>query len=201
MIENQSNENLEQKIKNSEENEELDKKSDEIKSISEDDKDKEINSLKKELEKIEKESENFKDSWLRERAEFQNYKKRILQDIQNIKKNTIRQIVENILNPIDNLERITQDQKNITEELKSFLDGVEMIKKDFYSALQKENIFRVEPLNELFDPSKMEAISSEEKENFKEETVIEVYQPGYMIKEEKEETILRPSRVKIAKPK
>ena len=156
--------------------------------------------LENEIEKLKKESEEYKDSWMRERAEFQNYKKRVLQDIENSKKNTIRKIMENLLNPIDNLERMSQNQKT-SEELKPFLDGMEMIKKEFYSALEKDNIFKISPLNEAFDPSKMEALSSEESKEYAEETVIEVYQAGYILKNNDDEIILRPSRVKIAKPK
>ncbi len=156
--------------------------------------------LRKELEAAKKEVESLKDSWARERAEFQNYKRRSAQEYSNIKREAVKSLVTGFLNPIDNLDRAGSGIK-VTEEIKPFVDGVGMILKEFYSVLEKENVFRQYPQGEPFDPTLMEALSSEESEQYKEETVIEVYQAGFYIKENEEKFSLRPARVKIGKPK
>ncbi|MGJ4787171.1 nucleotide exchange factor GrpE [Leptospira koniambonensis] len=156
--------------------------------------------LRKELDIAKKEIESLKDSWTRERAEFQNYKRRSAQEFSNIKREAVKSLVTEFLNPIDNLDRVTSGV-NVTEELKPFVDGVSMIQKEFYSVLERSNVFRQYPQGESFDPTLMEALSSEEGDQYKEETVIEVYQAGFYIKENEDKFSLRPARVRIGKPK
>nr|WP_244283703.1 nucleotide exchange factor GrpE [Leptospira haakeii] len=156
--------------------------------------------LRKELDIAKKEIESLKDSWTRERAEFQNYKRRSAQEFSNIKREAVKSLVTEFLNPIDNLDRVGSGV-NVTEELKPFVDGVTMILKEFYSVLERSNVFRQYPQGEAFDPTLMEALSSEEGDQYKEETVIEVYQAGFYIKENEDKFSLRPARVRIGKPK
>nr|WP_243396195.1 nucleotide exchange factor GrpE [Leptospira hartskeerlii] len=156
--------------------------------------------LRKELEAAKKEIESLKDSWTRERAEFQNYKRRSAQEFSHIKREAVKSLVTEFLNPIDNLDRVGSGV-TVTEELKPFVDGVTMILKEFYSVLEKSNVFRQYPQGETFDPTLMEALSSEEGDQYKEETVIEVYQAGFYIKENEDKFSLRPARVRIGKPK
>jgi molecular chaperone GrpE len=90
---------------------------------------------------------------------------------------------------------------NVTEETKPFIDGVGMILRDINGILEKENVTKVSPVGQPFDPTTMEAIASDESEEVKEETVTEVYQPGYVFTENNESFALRPARVKVARPK
>ncbi|PJZ71299.1 nucleotide exchange factor GrpE [Leptospira perolatii] len=156
--------------------------------------------LSKELEASKKEIESLKDSWARERAEFQNYKRRSAQEFAHVKREAIKSIVANFLTPIDNLERV-EATTNVTDELKPFVEGVGMILKEFYSVLERASVYRFQPVGLPFDPTTMEAISSEEGEKYKEETVVEVYQAGYLIKENDETFSLRPARVRVGRPK
>ncbi|EMJ62377.1 MULTISPECIES: nucleotide exchange factor GrpE [Leptospira] len=157
-------------------------------------------SLQTELEAAKKEVESLKDSWARERAEFQNFKRRSAQEFVSIRKEAVRSLVSGFLNPIDNLERVGATQSP-SEELRPFVDGVAMILKEFYSVLEKSNVIRFDPKGESFDPMSMEALSSEEGDQYSEETVIDVYQAGYYYKENEDKFTLRPARVRIGKPK
>jgi molecular chaperone GrpE len=159
-----------------------------------------IANLEEEINKLKVENSSLKDSWLRERAEFQNYKRRTANEYLTIKREAVKSFVLKIINPIDNLERVGTGI-SITDELKPFMDGINMIKNEFYSVLQKENIQKTDPLNKPFDPMSMEAIASDESEDYTEETVIEVYQAGYEFVENNEHITLRPSRVKVGRPK
>ncbi|WP_061230933.1 nucleotide exchange factor GrpE [Leptospira weilii] len=157
-------------------------------------------SLQTELEAAKKEVESLKDSWARERAEFQNFKRRSAQEFVSIRKEAVKSLVSGFLNPIDNLERVGATQSP-SEELRPFVDGVAMILKEFYSVLEKSNVIRFDPKGESFDPMSMEALSSEEGDQYSEETVIDVYQAGYYYKENEDKFTLRPARVRIGKPK
>ena len=90
---------------------------------------------------------------------------------------------------------------NVTDETKPFIDGVGMILRDINGILEKENVTKVSPVGQPFDPTTMEAIASDESEEVKEEIVTEVYQPGYVFTENNESFALRPARVKVARPK
>ena len=159
-----------------------------------------IANLEEEINKFKVENSSLKDSWLRERAEFQNYKRRTANEYLTIKREAVKSFVIKIINPLDNLERVGMGI-SITDELKPFIDGINMIKNEFYSVLQKENIQKTDPLNKPFDPMSMEAIAADESEDYTEETVIEVYQAGYEFVENNERITLRPSRVKVGRPK
>ena len=159
-----------------------------------------IANLEEEINKLKVENSSLKDSWLRERAEFQNYKRRTANEYLTIKREAVKSFVIKIINPLDNLDRVGMGV-SITDELKPFIDGINMIKNEFYSVLQKENIQQTDPLNKPFDPMSMEAIAADESENYTEETVIEVYQVGYEFVENNERITLRPSRVKVGRPK
>ena len=155
-----------------------------------------------EYEKLQEQVQSLKDSWARERAEFQNYKRRTAVEFSNIRKESVRNFVSNLLNPLDNLERVASDTSST--DIKPFQEGVEMIRKEFLTVLEKENIQRFSPQGEAFDPMRMEAIASEELEDIDEEKVTEVYQSGYQLVTENSEQqpiIIRPSRVKVGRPK
>lgn len=159
-----------------------------------------VKQLEKELEKSKEEIQSLKDSWLRERADFQNYKKRTAGEFLAIKKNVVIDFVTKLMNGLDNLDRVGLGME-ITEELKPFMDGIEMIRKDFYGVLEKENIMKYNPVGEAFDPMSMEAIMSEESDEYTEEKIVEVYQAGYVYQENEDKQFLRPARVKVGKPK
>ena len=79
----------------------------------------------------------------------------------------------------------------------SFFDGIVMIEKKFKKILEQFQIKEIEALNVEFNPQFHEALFSEESDSVKVETVVEVFQTGYMYKD----NVLKPARVKVAKPK
>jgi molecular chaperone GrpE len=159
-----------------------------------------IANLEEEINKLKMENTSLKDSWARERAEFQNFKRRTAAEYLNVKREALKNFVSKILNPIDNMERVGQGM-NLTDEVKPFVDGVSMIRNEFYNILERENIIKLSPKGEPFDPTTMEAIAAEESDQYSEETVIEVYQAGYQFVENNERFTLRPARVRVGRPK
>jgi molecular chaperone GrpE len=155
--------------------------------------------LELDLKKVKEEAENYKDSWQRERAEFVNYKKRTAFELLNSRKEAVRQFIHDLLHPLDNLELVS-NVKTENVELKAFVDGVAMVKKEFIGIMDREGVKKMEPIGEVFDPMTMEAISSEESDEYKEEIVIEVFQPGYYFLDGEVKHSIRPARVKVGKP-
>ncbi|HMV77287.1 MAG TPA: nucleotide exchange factor GrpE [Leptospiraceae bacterium] len=156
--------------------------------------------LEQDLKKAGDEILSLKDSWARERAEFQNFKRRSAAEFLAVKREALKAFIVKLLDPLDNLERVSVSSSEELE-LKAFIDGVNMIQMQFISILEKENVFKMNCAGQPFDPMKMEAIASLESEDYNEETVIEVYQAGYEFRENNESVVLRPARVRIGRPK
>lgn len=153
-----------------------------------------------ELLNLKKQVEDLTDALRRERAEFQNYKKRIVQEQAKNRVQTIGRFVGNLITPLDNLDRVLA-VKTEDPNLLGFISGVDMIRNEFLNAFAGENIKPLHPKDAPFDPFSMEAISAEEKEELTSDTVLEVYQNGYVYESGEDRFVIRPARVKVGKPK
>ncbi len=153
-----------------------------------------------EMEKLRKEAAEMKDAWTRERAEFMNFKKRVSQDQARLRIQAVTGFVKELLPVIDNLNRVVEASTD-DPAVKDFITGVDMIRSEFMSVLEKEKIKRFSPGDEIFDPGSMEAIAMEPREGLEQDTVIEVYQDGFFLEMENgDRQVIRPARVKVGKP-
>ena len=148
------------------------------------------------LDKAAREIAELKDAWTRERAEFMNYKKRIVQEQARLRVMSQADLVSNLLPVLDNLETVLK-AKTENPEVKNFVIGVEMIHKEFISVLDRHKIKTLRPDGMPFDPEFMEGISTD----IQVDTVLETYQDGFYIEQEEGvKKVLRPARVKVGKP-
>jgi molecular chaperone GrpE len=160
----------------------------------------EANGMEKELEAAKAEAAEMRDSWNRERAEFMNYKKRMMTEMGRVKAHAVKAFVTGLLPVLDNLTQVVQT-KSEDAVVKSYVQGVEMIRSEFLNVLSRENIKSVRPVGAPFDPMSMEAIALEEREGLEKDEVAEVYQDGFVMTVDSHEEILRPARVKVARAK
>jgi molecular chaperone GrpE len=144
-------------------------------------------------EKIKSELEEMKNSKLRLQADFENYKRRVEKEKQSLISYAVEDMMCELLPVIDNFDRALEI--NDTENFKGFYDGVEMIKKQLLDALKKQGLEEIEAEGKPFDPNYHNAVLQQESEEYDSETVIQVYQKGYMIKEK----VIRPSMVVVSK--
>ena len=72
-----------------------------------------------------------------------------------------------------------------------------MIFKELYGVFEKEGLTPIKAKGEKFDPFLHEILTIEYTDEYPEDTIIEVFQRGYRIKDR----CLRPSKVKISKSK
>ena len=150
----------------------------------------EVEALKKQLEEAEARVSEYKDSWMRSQAEFQNYKKRIERDNDMLRAHMKGDIVKKILPVLDDLERALQNRP--ADE--SWANGIELIARKFQSVLESEGIKRIEAEGKEFDPNFHEAISNEPNDEVESGHVIAVVQNGYMLGE----GVIRPALVRVA---
>ncbi len=139
-----------------------------------------------------------KDKYVRLVAEFENFKRRNTQEMQSRFKFANQGLATSILSGLDSLERaIEQAQEEENDSLKEFVTGIEMAKQQFYEAFSKNNIERIVPTGELFDPNKHEAMGVVETDEVEPDHIAQVFQAGYLL----HDRVVRPAMVQVAKKK
>ena len=150
----------------------------------------EIDVLNKKLAEAESKTSEYKDSWLRSQAEFQNYRKRVERDNELTYVSLKGDIIKKILPVLDDLERALQNRS--AED--PWANGIELVARKFQNILESEGIKRIEAVGTEFDPNFHEAISHEPADGVQSGHVIGVVQNGYMIGER----VVRPALVRVA---
>lgn len=133
------------------------------------------------------------DRLLRLAAEFENYRKRIEREREQTLEWARADVISQILPIVDNFERALESAK-LVGDFTALVQGLDLIHKQLEAVLSRFGVRRIETIGKPFDPTRHEAISTEERDDHEENTVIDEYQPGYMIGDR----LLRPARVKVA---
>lgn len=148
----------------------------------------------KKLSDLQKKYDELEDKYLRAEAEMQNMTKRFKKEQQLLLKYEGQDLIREILPVIDNLNRALQIdvKENGSEQLKR---GIEMVQRDMEKALKENDVTKIEALGQTFDPTLHQAVKTVPVEEGQEaETIVEVYQDGYMLKDR----VLRPAMVVVA---
>jgi molecular chaperone GrpE len=155
----------------------------------------EYDALEKEIESLQEQIKEHKDGWLRTRADFDNYKKRIQRDAARSYQDAMTSVIKVFLNTANDLERALKNRPQ-GSEIESWISGIELIHQNLITQMKNLGVERmdVNPGDE-FDPNIHEAITQEDHEKFKEGQIIDVVQPGYRISDR----IIRPAMVRVAR--
>ena len=86
------------------------------------------------------------------------------------------------------------NKDNLTDELKKYLSGFELIYNNLKNVFNKYEIKEIDCLNKEFDHNTCQALMMEHKDGVEPGIVIEVLQKGYMIKDK----LLRAALVKVS---
>lgn len=150
--------------------------------------------LSEELEKAKTQSAEYFDALQRERADFTNYRNRVLRDQDATRQDQKRDIVKKFLILLDDLERAIKNKPEKGEGAE-WAKGIELIYRKFLSILNQAGIEQIEAENCEFDPNCHEALTHEPSKNHESGHVIEVIEHGYKLGDR----IIRPARVRVAK--
>jgi len=149
--------------------------------------------LQAQLEEKTREASEYFDKWLRLRAEFENFKKRMQKEKDDLVKFGNENLLKALLPVLDNLTRAIDHGRN-AQDKSPLLEGVEMICKEFLNILDRFGVKTVPAVGEAFDPEKHEALSQEESDQ-EPNQVIAAVQNGYFY----HDRLLRPARVIVSK--
>lgn len=142
------------------------------------------------LKVLEAEKEEYLTALQRERADFENYKKRNATLAASSFQNGVADTVMVILPILDNFERALAAEC----EDKAFLEGMTMIMRQLRDALKNLGVEEIEAEGQ-FNPELHNAVMQAEEEGFETNQIVEVLQKGYSLNGK----VLRHSMVKVAK--
>ncbi|RME32199.1 nucleotide exchange factor GrpE [Candidatus Woesearchaeota archaeon] len=125
-------------------------------------------------------------------AEFENYKKRTEREFSEYRERVTGDVLTTILPVLDNFELALKNAK--PEEKDGFYKGVELLYAQLAGVLHELGVEEI-PTEGRFDPRLHEAMLTEEQQGVEKNTIIEVLQKGYRLKER----VLRTAKVKVAK--
>ena len=145
---------------------------------------------KSEAEVLAENLAELNEKYLRLAAEYDNYRKRTAKEKEGIYANARIDTVTAFLGVHDNLERgIRQYEEGSTHR-----QGLEMIMKQFDTALESLGVTEIRAEGAEFDPNIHNAVMHVEDENLGENTVAEVFEKGFMLGDK----VLRFATVKVA---
>ncbi len=137
------------------------------------------------LADAERQRDEYLDALQRLKAEFDNYRKRVARDQQELAARAHERLVKELVPVLDDLERAIAHEGDIEE-------GVKLVHRALSEALAKEGLTQIET-DGKFDPHTQEALLAQPSEA-EEGTVIQVLQKGYTLGDR----VLRPARVIIS---
>ncbi len=145
-----------------------------------------------ELTILRRENQQLKDKYMRTMAEFENFRRRNMEERAQWIKNATQQLVLEICEVIDNFERALDAGKQ-EHQFDSFLKGVELIHQQMLSTLKKEGVEKIEAMGKEFDPMYHDAIAHIPSD-YDEDIVCQVIQNGYVMNNR----VIRPSKVVVS---
>lgn len=154
----------------------------------------EYDDLQKGLEESKTKTQDYYDGWMRERADFTNYKRRIERDQVLNQQNLTANIVKKYLVIVDDLERALK-MRPTDGDGAAWANGMELIFRKLQAILDAEGVTRIPAESEDFDPNRHEAITHEDSPDHESGQIIEVVQQGYMIGDR----VIRPAMVRVAR--
>ena len=141
-----------------------------------------------------KELEEMQDKYMRQVAEFENFRKRTDKEKAQMFDQGSANVLEKLLPVIDNFERglatVPEDEKD-----SPFADGMNMIYKQLLKQMEDLGVTPIEAAGKEFDPNFHNAVMQVESDEVEEGFVAQELQKGYMY----HDTVLRHSMVAVAK--
>ncbi|MBI3948745.1 MAG: nucleotide exchange factor GrpE [Armatimonadetes bacterium] len=140
----------------------------------------------------EKEAREYLEGWQRERANFENYKKRMARELDDRGLVARVELIRSLLPAIDNLQRALGDSTTDADVVRK---GVQMTLEQLMAALERQGLRQVPTEGASFDPNLHEAIEAVPGTEYEPDCIIEDLQKGYTLGDR----LVRPARVRVAR--
>ena len=148
--------------------------------------------LKQELDHEKRKSEELLTRLKYAQADLENYRKRTERELREAGESPVRNLVLKLLAVNDGLDLAVKHASGMQKK-GELMEGIEMVQKNLWSALESAGVKRIESVGMPFDPSVHEAVERVQGDLEGEDVVVEEVRPGFMFKGQ----LLRPSMVKV----
>lgn len=149
--------------------------------------------LNEQLEARQRELDEALQRYLRLAADFDNYRRRTRQEMEDVRKTAAERLICDLLPVLDNFERALATARSIFPD--NVVTGIDMIHRQLWHVLAQSGAQLIEAAGEPFDPAWHEAFEQVVTGDAPEGTVVEEVQKGYLLSGK----VLRPALVKVAK--
>lgn len=152
-----------------------------------------IKDLERQIEILKNEAKDYYDRLLRAHADFENHKKRIQKDKQELIRSIREDIILEFLPVLDNLQRAMNHTKGYNSN-DPLVEGLNITLNQFHDTLKKFEVSPIDSVSKPFDPNLHEAYGQVATNDRPPNTIMEELQKGYLIKDR----LLRPALVMVA---
>jgi len=150
----------------------------------------EISSLNEKINNLTKERDELKDQFIRKAAEFENYRKRSLEEKKEIIDYANEKLLAKFIELLDDLNSASEAGKNTTD-IEAMNKGLEMITNKARKMFEDAGVKQMENIiGKPFDVNYHEALMITNSE-LPEGSIVQVVQPGYMLNDK----VLRYAKV------
>jgi len=151
-----------------------------------------VEELEKQLAQARQETAEFKDKFLRERADMDNFRKRQERNAQERVQREKKELILKVLGVMDNVERALNYQE--TMDRQALQQTLRMLMWQMNEVMKGEGLTPIATVGERLNPYEHEAIELVEDSDQPEDTIVEEVLKGYKIGNE----TLRAARVKVS---
>lgn len=134
------------------------------------------------------------DQVVRSQAEMDNLRKRQARDVENAREYGARRFAEELVPIRDSIELGLGAAQEEGADIVKIIEGYQLTMQQMDSAMQKLDITEINPQGEPFNPEHHQAMATEPNADVPANTVVKVYQKGWMLKER----LLRPAMVVVS---
>jgi len=143
------------------------------------------------------EAEEWKDKFLRAKAELANYQRRVERERNEALRYAHAQLMQALLPILDDLERLVGSAcGEATIDVDAVVGGAKLTLDSFLKLLSDFRVERIEALGQRFDPAVHQAVMEQPSEEHAEPTVLAELAKGYRL----HDRVLRPARVVVSRP-
>lgn len=148
-----------------------------------------------ELKSLQKEMIEYKEKYLRSLADAENSRKRLQKERQELIRHASEKLIVEFLRPLDNFENALRFAQDMSDEVRNWAIGFQMILAQFKDILSQNGVTSIDSLGKPFDPHEHEAVEIVESTTHIPGTIVEECLKGYRMGDR----TIRAARVKVAK--
>lgn len=153
----------------------------------------ELSGLEEKVEMLTAENDKLRDQMLRARAEFDNFKRRRNQEMEQFSQLANEGLITDLLPILDDFDLMLANAEK-SGESGSLIEGARMIRQKLFASLEKRGLEWIDAKGKPFDPDLHEALMQMPVPGVEAGTIVEVHQPGYRLAGK----LIRASRVIVA---